>query len=55
MREFDRDKYDDLYFVDHDLRNKWSTPAGIDNETILWPYFVLINWYNNNYNLSKYE
>ena len=50
-------KYDDLYFVDHDFyRNKWSQhKQGIDNETILWPYFVLINWYNNNYNLSKYE
>jgi asparagine synthase (glutamine-hydrolysing) len=42
-------KYHELDFIDHDFYlDKWNEHIkGTNNEIIIWPYLVLLNWYKN--------
>lgn len=42
-------KYSDLDFIDHDFYlDKWNEHInGKNNEIVIWPYLVLLNWYKN--------
>ena len=44
-------KYEELNFVNHSFyRDKWEEHKnGKNNQIILWPYFVLLNWYSNSH------